>query len=73
MGITRAYRMKMDCEVGRWMEADLYSVLCGISCSNSNAEYSVTMTLVYLKKYTEKWLCDYIVARETDFILSESH
>ena len=69
MGITCAYRMKMDCEVWRWMEAASYGVRCGISFSISNAERSVTTTLIYLKKYAEKWLRDYIVPCKNEFYL----
>ena len=54
--------MKMDCKVERLMEAAPYGVRCAIGFSISNAEYSVTTTLVYLKKYAEIWLRDYIVA-----------
>jgi CRISPR/Cas system-associated exonuclease Cas4 (RecB family) len=37
----------------RWMEAAPYGIRCANSFSISNTEYSVTTTLVYLKKYAE--------------------
>jgi len=61
--------MKMDCEVERWMEAAPYGVRCAISFSISNAERYVTTMLIYLKKYTEKWLRDYIVACKNESYL----
>jgi len=61
--------MKMDCVVGKWMEAALYGVRRAISFSISNAERSVTTTLIYLKKYAEKWLRDYIIPCKNEFNL----
>jgi hypothetical protein len=50
MRIKCAYRMKMDCEVGRWMEADPYGVRCGIGFSICNAEHSVTNDISIFKE-----------------------
>jgi len=69
IGIICAYRKKMDCDVGRGMEAASNGVRCGISFSISNVEYSVTTTIVYLKKYAEIWLRDYVVACKNEFYL----